>query len=259
MKRVFSFCIYGEKPIYLEGLLKNLDFIGRRYPSFEKHVYAGCDIGKDFVKKCEAFPSTYVHRLAFTGGRLMSSRFLAIDLPGVEMMLVRDADSRITERDCWCIDDFIGSQFELFGIRDHKYHYREIMGGLWGMRRIRGFSMNAAYADYAAKTLDLDRYQSDQDFLRNHVYRPFRKTFLAYTATWAFPGENARRIGIPRKDVHDFCGNVIIIDELGERPQFEANDDLPDNFSKLVRLYKYSKDGMSLRLSERLRAFLSGD
>lgn len=259
MKRVFSFCIYGEKRTYLEGLLRNLEFIGTRYPSFEKHVYVGCDISEDFVRMCEAFPSTHAHRLGFTGGRLMSSRFLAIDLPGVDMMLVRDADSRITERDCWCIDDFIGSQFGLFTIRDHKFHSREVMGGLWGMRRIQGFSMHAAYADYAATTVDLERYQSDQDFLRNHVYRPFRKNFLAYTSTWAFPGENARRIGVPRKDVHDFCGNVIIVDELGERPQFEANDDLPDDFRHLIRLHKHSRDGVSLRFSERLRAFLSGD
>lgn len=259
MKRAFSFCIYGDSRTYLEGLLKNLVAISALYPSFEKHIYAGCDISEAFIDACESFSSTYVHRLPFTGGRLMSCRFLAIDLPNIELMIVRDADSRITARDRWCIDDFIASDFELFTIRDHKFHYREIMGGLWGMRRIPGFSMQAAYAEFTAATRDLDRYQSDQDFLRNFIYRRYRESILIYSPTWAFPGETCRKISLERNGPHDFCGNVIIVDALGERPQFESNDALPDNFQHLIRLYKHSKDGVRLTLAERIRAFWDGD
>jgi hypothetical protein len=258
-KKVFSFCIYGESRTYLEGLLSNLSTITSRYASFEKHVYAGSDISEAYIAACESFHSTYVHRLPFTGGRLMSHRFLAIDLPNVELMIVRDADSRITDRDRWCIDDFIASDFDLFTIRDHKYHYREIMGGLWGMRRIAGFSMCDAYEKYTAISKGIDRYQSDQDFLRNFVYRRFRQSLLAYSPTWAFLGENFRKITLARNGHHDFCGNVIIIDAHGERPQFESNDGLPDNFLQLERLHKYSKDGSRLTPIEWLRAILSGD
>lgn len=259
MKMAFSFCIYGENRTYRDGLLANLVTISSLYPSFEKHIYAGCDVSEAYIEACEAFHSTYVHRLPFTGGRLMSHRFLAIDLPEVELMIVRDADSRITDRDRWCIDDFIASDFNLFTIRDHKFHYREIMGGLWGMRRIAGFSMREAYEEYASTSKDIDCYESDQSFLRKFVYRRYRESLLVYSPTWAFPGENSRKIGLGRNGPHDFCGNVIIVDALGERPQFEADDAFPDDFRRWIRLHKHSKDGMRLKPMEWLRAVLAGD
>jgi hypothetical protein len=259
MASVFSFCIYGAKPIYCEGMVRNLEAIARHYPTFETHIFAGNDVPTGYLKKYESFPGVTLHRSNLTGGRLMCHRFFAIDLTGVEIMHVRDADSRLTERDRWCIDDFNSSFFKVYSIRDHTHHNREIMGGLWGMRRIPGFDVTNAYLEFASTCHDVDAYQSDQNFLRNFIYRKFASSFLAYTPSWAFPGENHRRIPLARNDIYDFCGNVILPENGAELPQFTADDSLPADFNQLLRLHKYSRDGFSLRLKDRIRAFLSGD
>jgi len=259
MASAFSFCIYGSKPIYCEGLVRNLEAIAIHYPRFETHIYAGNDAPEEYLRRYESFPRTVIHRLPFTGRRLTFNRFLAIDLPGVELMIVRDADSRLTDRDRWCIDDFIASGWQIYCVRDHKYHTYEIMAGLWGMHRIPGFSMSKAYAEFAPGYHDIDTYLADQDFLRNVVYRKFKGATLTYTPNWAYPGENHRLISLARKDAYDFCGNVILVENGVESPKFMADDSQPDEFKNLVRLHKYSRDGYTLRFIDRLRATLAGD
>jgi len=259
MSSVFSFSIYGDKPLYCEGLVRNLEAIAIHYPRFETHIYAGNDVPEEYLRRYESFPLTTIHRLPFTGGRLTFHRFFAIDLPGVQLMIVRDADSRLTERDRWCMDDFIASGWNIYCVRDHKHHTREIMAGLWGMRRIPGFSMGKAYIEFAPTCHDIDAYQADQDFLRNTLYRKFKDDTLVYSPSWSFPGENHRLIPLVRKDAHDFCGNVIIVENGMETPKFTADDSQPDGFKDLVRLHKYSRDGYTLRLIDRLRATFAGD
>jgi hypothetical protein len=259
MTKVFSFCIYGAKPIYCEGMVRNLEAIAIHYPTFETHIYTGNDVPEGYLRRYASFPLTTIHRLPFTGGRLTFHRFLAIDLPGVDLMIVRDADSRMTDRDRWCIDDFIDSGWQIYCVRDHKYHTREIMAGLWGMRRIPGFSMGKAFNEFAPGYHDIDAYQADQDFLRNVIYRKFKGVTLAYSPNWSYPGENHRMITLERKDGYDFCGNVILVEDGEESPQFKADDSQPNEFKHLVRLHKYSRDGYTLRFIDRLRATLAGD
>jgi hypothetical protein len=69
------------------------------------------------------------------GPILMMYRFLPIDEPEVELMMVRDADSRIHVRDRWTIHEFIKSQHKAHVIRDHPYHTTPLMGGLWGLKK----------------------------------------------------------------------------------------------------------------------------
>ena len=259
MAIVFSFCVYGAKPIYCEGLVRNLEAIARHYPTFETHIYAGNDVPNEYLKRYESFRRTMVHRLPFTGGRLTFHRFLAIDIPDVELMIVRDADSRLTDRDIWCIDQFLASTWRIYCVRDHKYHTREIMAGLWGMRRIPEFSMGKAFSEFAPGYHDIDAYQADQDFLRNVIYRKFKGVTLAYSPNWSYPGENHRLITLERKDDYDFCGNVILVEDGEESPKFKADDSKPAEFRHLVRLHKYSRDGYKLRFIDRLRATLAGD
>ena len=65
----------------------------------------------------------------------MMYRFLALDEEGVELMMVRDADSRIHVRDRWTIHTFVESKHKAHVIRDHPEHKTPILGGLWGLKR----------------------------------------------------------------------------------------------------------------------------
>jgi hypothetical protein len=211
MVNVFSYCIYGSQDKYCLGLIKNLEQIAIFYPDFETHIAVGNDVPDHYIQKYKEFKNTKLTIYSdITGGRLMSYRFFPIDNPEVDLMLSRDADSRLTERDRWCIDQFLKSDYQLFTIRDHIYHERELMGGQWGMRRLPKFSMQSAYDIFKAMYSNVDRYYSDQDFIRDYIYRPNVTQCVAYTSCYTYPGETALPIAIPRRDIYDFCGNVIL-------------------------------------------------
>jgi len=70
----------------------------------------------------------------------MTWRFTVIDDPGVDIFIVRDADSRLTPRDAVVVADWLRQRPETAAIfhciRDHPSHSSyPVSGGLWGARR----------------------------------------------------------------------------------------------------------------------------
>jgi hypothetical protein len=217
---IFSFCIYGSSPKYCKGLLKNIEYIATAFPEFETWIAVGDDVPESYTTAYQSFPRVRLFHYPFHDGRLMTYRFFFIDGPEVECMLVRDADSRITPRDEWCIRRFLDrtgtNAARIFSIRDHCYHGREIMGGQWGIFKISGLHLEKEYEKFKLSCTDIAAYNSDQEFLRCHLYLPYKHLFVAYTSTHRFPDEQCEPIGIERLGPHDFCGNVINFKENGE-------------------------------------------
>lgn len=220
-KRIFTFCVYGTQPKYCQGMVRNLEYITTHFPEFEVWIDIGADVPASYKATYSSFPRVRLFEHAIANGRLMSYRFFHIDDPDVELMLVRDADSRIGPRDIWCIQQFLASDKKIFTIRDHIYHGMPIMGGQWGMRKIPGFNMRTAYVTFYKGSVPSAAYSSDQNFIAQAVYRPFISHFIAYTSSITLPGECAVPIDCPRASDTDFCGNVILFAADGsEYPEF---------------------------------------
>lgn len=62
----------------------------------------------------------------------MMWRFFALDEPWVERVLVRDCDSRWTEREAVAVREWVASGLPFCVLRDHPRHDKAVMGGLWG-------------------------------------------------------------------------------------------------------------------------------
>jgi len=67
-------------------------------------------------------------------------RFTIVDDPGVDVFIVRDADSRLTPRDAAVVADWLRQRPETSAIfhcvRDHPSHtWYAVSGGLWGAHR----------------------------------------------------------------------------------------------------------------------------
>lgn len=225
MKYVFSYCIYGNQLKYTEGLLRNIQQIQELYPEFEIWITVGNDTPEDYIIKYSEFANVHMFFSDDTGGRLMAHRFFAIDDPDVELMIVRDADSRFTERDQVCIDYFIQSDYSIFTIRDHSYHTQTIMGGQWGMRKIDNLIIEEKYKEFCETCPNIDAYSSDQVFLHNYIYKFYKDSLVVYSSTHRYPDEYCEDIDIRRKNDYDFCGNVILFrknaqNKLEEYPEF---------------------------------------
>lgn len=190
--KVFSFCLYGTEPNYYNGLLENIECIRQWFPTFSIVVYKGvCDPSWEI-------PHATVIETGREGAINMLYRYFP--LKTAEVGFVRDADSRITERDRWCINDFLNSKFSYHMIRDHIWHRSRIMGGIFGWKRPLDIDF-----DVSANA----NYGYDEYYLSTHLYPHISKDMLIHTNTFAFYGETTRRIEIPMKDPTDFVGNVI--------------------------------------------------
>jgi hypothetical protein len=148
----------------------------------------------------------------------MVYRFLPVTDPTYDVVCVRDADSRIHERDRWCIDHFLDSPYSLYTIRDHPWHRYRIMGGLWGAKR--GHVLDEAVLRTSCESLD-GKYTCDTEFLERHAVVT-NSVVYSYDPQGLFgdPAERVVVIGHPMEQTN-FCGNVILFDEAGrEVPQF---------------------------------------
>jgi hypothetical protein len=207
--KVFSFCLYGSKPKYITGMHENIKTISIKFPDWKVFIYHDNTVAIDDFKKY----SNVIARLGlYNNEKLMLDRFCAIDEPDVEIMLVRDADSRINERDEWCINSFIQSDKLFHIIHDHPYHIMPILGGLWGIKKgcLPHFIFRNAIDIYQVGQNDSN---CDQKFLYTWIYPKVNDISLYHgELPHSFKGVGTP---IPFKNDHMFCGQVIEYDEKG--------------------------------------------
>lgn len=241
---IFSYCIYGTGLKYRLGLLKNIDQILsiHEFNNFNIWIYIGNDIEDTYIKQLQEKSTNRIKTILceFTGGRLMTQRFFAIDNDDVYCMIVRDADSRFTQTDIYCIHKFLHSSYTIYTIRDHYWHNCPIMGGQWGIKKTTSISINLQYLyyhkmlkEYVWKSHTVDSYNMDEQFLRNYIYTLFGNRFdmIAFSSvSYSFNGTETIEIihGRNTGDIN-FCGNVFdfVIDNhthlLKEIPVFTYN------------------------------------
>ena len=130
-KNIFSFCLYGHQKKYCEGLLENIQIIEKDFPDFEIWIYLGLDVPQEYINKYRKFNKIKVINVSDS---LKCSRFFAIDNEECNIMICRDADSRIHSRDIWCIKEFINSTKKCHIIRDHYWHKDKISAGMWAVK-----------------------------------------------------------------------------------------------------------------------------
>jgi len=172
MVNVFSFCLYGPyNDRYYHGMVENVMLVQRHFPDWKVFVYIAPDVEQDMVNFLRSSSNVVLHETHELGAKNMIHRFFAIDEPEVDLMMVRDADSRIHWKDRWAIRDFLShSEFIAHTIRDHEDHTAKLMGGLWGLRKTLEISIRKLYASYVEDTKKGYRLAHDQNFLMDFVY-----------------------------------------------------------------------------------------
>lgn len=207
MVNAFSFCLYGpENPYYYRGLLENIWLIGKYFPEWKVYVYLGSDVTEHMRGWLSACSSVVLHETGITGPKNMAYRFFAIDEPEVDLMLVRDADSRVHWKDRWAIREFLRQpQYVGHAIRDNVVHKVELCGGLWGMRKLPGVSIRELR----------DRYETDYLGTGKPIRNGYDQTFLG---AYVYP------ILAPRLLIH-YSNGCLLYGEKGVEFPFGWNND----------------------------------
>jgi hypothetical protein len=133
-RNIVSFSLFGSDPAYCETILLNAKEMEIVYPGWEMFVFHD-----------ETVPLHVLDRLKANGARLITAkefgishwpgtfwRFAAVLINNAKYVIFRDADSIISAREKYLVDEWIFSHKPFHIIRDWYTHVDLILAGLWG-------------------------------------------------------------------------------------------------------------------------------
>ena len=216
MVKVITFSLWGNKPIYNIGSIKNVELAKKYYPDFECWFYIHSQsVPENTISELQKFENV---KIIFKNGDLNTTkpemwRFEAIDDPNVEIMISRDTDTRILLREKLAVDEWLQSGKLFHIMRDHHYHSWCIQAGMFGMKKnpnipslcnlINNYRQNS-YRGY------------DQEFLRDIIYPNIINNSFIHASFNILNGENGNYVKsfpIPYCEDYHFVGEYVYEDE----------------------------------------------
>lgn len=177
-----SFSLWGDKPIYNIGAIRNAELMSEIYPDWKMVLYYDTSVPNDTITKLQELD---VKTILFSDNTIygMFWRFFAVDIPDCEYAIFRDADSRISMREKLAVDEWVKSGKSLHVMRDHPYHripagnnQLGILGGMWG---IKSGVLPISEMIYKFNKSKEHHYGNDQTFLK-HIYNALNNDRLTH-------------------------------------------------------------------------------
>ena len=143
---VISFSLWGANPVYTVGAIKNAVIASALFPDWVCVFYCFKSVPNSIVDQLERMPNVIVRMVVDShddlDNRGMFHRFLPADQVGIDYMMSRDTDSRLSEREKIAVDEWLASGADFHLMRDHPYHGVPILGGMWGVKggKIKGIA-----------------------------------------------------------------------------------------------------------------------
>jgi len=179
-KKVVSFCLWGDDPKYTIGAVKNLVTINIYYPDFETWVYLDpTSVPKHIIDELHAGGAKVIEREQ-GGWHSMFWRFEPAGDPDVDVVMVRDTDCRVIQREIGAVNEWLESDKDFHIMRDHPSHDTNIMGGLWGARGDVVRNINDLISDWDV----VSAYQNDQTFLKRMVWPQIEHNAMIHDSCW---------------------------------------------------------------------------
>jgi hypothetical protein len=167
--KVISFSLWGDDERYFLGAFKNCELAMEWYPGWECVFYIRYDSSTEYIKKLEEYQNSRIILIESDDNkRGLFWRFFPAFDKSISVTIVRDCDSRLSERESLAVTQWLESDKAFHIMRDHPYHNIEILGGMWGIK-------NKSIDLGENLTLDIistykDEYQEDQRYLREKIW-----------------------------------------------------------------------------------------
>jgi hypothetical protein len=132
-KRVISYGLYGGKPKYTTGAIRNVEMAKIYFPGWICRFYVTSDVPEDILSSLKALGAeieSIPSGMGYTSG--MFWRFMVAEDETVDRYIIRDADSRPNARDRFAVESWIESKYAIHILRDHVNHCIVMNGGMWG-------------------------------------------------------------------------------------------------------------------------------
>ena len=217
--KILSFCLWGNDPMYTIGAIKNAKLAKEIYNDFECRFYVPTGYDTNIIQELKDCGSVVIERTPIEGHVGSMWRFLPCFEKKIELVVSRDVDSRLTEREYNTVNNFINTSYTIQSLKDHQCHsYPELLAGMVAIKPKKMYKNFKKDFDYFMSTGYKQEYSEyapyggnykgcDQIFLSKFVYQNMIYQTLTYS---------------------DLCSNKI--GELTDKSMFIGNKfDANDN------------------------------
>jgi hypothetical protein len=165
MKKIISFSLWGDNPKYTIGAIRNAELAAIIYSGWTCRYYIGSSTPEEIINKLSNKTNVEIIKMNESGEwNSMFWRFFPASEDDVEIMISRDCDSRLSEREKLCVDEWIKSDKKFHCMIDHPFH-SGIMGGMWGVKR----GLINDIKTLIDKWPKSNKWQTDQSFLNTAI------------------------------------------------------------------------------------------
>lgn len=187
---VISFSLWGDKPKYTIGALRNAQLASVFYRGWTCRFY--CDVEtvpEGILDSMEKMSNVEVIKMKASqephwGGFW---RFYSINDISASYVIFRDTDSRLSQREAMAVQEWIAGQNQFHVMRDHGGHGVPVCAGMWGSKTTNRFNVREMLDRYYADGIDTTKVYGgiDQDFLAKMLWNEMKKSVTEHDEFFA--------------------------------------------------------------------------
>lgn len=211
-RKIISFCVWGKSNLYNLGLLENAIQMPKVFPGWIMCVSYTPTANQKIINELSKFPWVEVELYNEPNhSKNTMLRFIPGMHPQNDVVIFRDADSRLLKRDYIAVMDWLNNtDKKVHLMRDHSANKFRIMAGLWGVREgiIAKPEIVNKFYEYFTKP-EFKKWTVDQVYLQKYIYPLIENTTCIHASfnqfeSWAlpFPKECPSR-------KYGFCGQTF--------------------------------------------------
>ena len=172
-RKIISFCVWGNSDLYNLGLLENAILMPKIFPGWIMSVIYTPTANQKVMKEISKLPWVEMELMDEPNhSKNTMLRFLAGMKPINDVVIFRDADSRLLKRDYLAVMDWLNNtDKKVHLMRDHPANKFKIMAGLWGVREgviSKPEIVEKFYSYY--KNPEFKKWTVDQVYLQKYIY-----------------------------------------------------------------------------------------
>ena len=235
MKNVVAYSLWGDKPIYWIGALRNIELVSKYLPGWICRFYIDKTCNKELIDSIKGDnvevilmdrdTYSYVNISERFNHPGLFWRFLPLVDDDINILLSRDCDSRISKREINAINEWLSSDKDFHIMRDHPHHQVPILAGMWGCRNKILKNINDLLKMWSVHRNKGIYNAEDQDFLGQIVYPIVKNKAMEHSEFNISYGCEIKPFTSVRKD-YEFVGDV-----------FDENDTRHPDYWKIIQLY----------------------
>jgi hypothetical protein len=235
-KNIIVFSLWGDHPMYWKGALRNIELAKINYPKFICRFYIDKNCNNELIESIKGDnvevilmePETYEYSnmsVRFNHSGLFW-RFLPLKEKDVNVILFRDCDSRISEREVSAVNEWLSSDKDFHIMRDHPYHPWPILTGMWGCRNNKLLNIDDLLLKWKTHKSKGIFQAEDQDFLGQFIYPITINNSVEHSDFGIKFGSDTKPFPTTRND-YEFVGDV-----------FDENDVRHPDYWKIIKNIK---------------------